>query len=796
MKRCVLSLVVVLGLLVSGDPAVGQVGVPGGRPSRPQPQHGTLQIDVNHRGTYQVEGEGRVITGHLDRVLQLSPGRYTVTASGGQVSAAVVRIWRGSTARVTVAFSSAPLRTRDVAVGDDTCAVLVDGGVVCWDNYSLDLNTRYQHRIKGISQAKAIAAGSMHYCVVMGDGTVRCWGSNSYGQVGVPPDEDSVPGPVEVPGLTGVTDIEAGGVNSCALRADGTAACWGSNGYGQLPGVDQPSSHTPVTLPLAGITDLSVGSSICAVLVDGTVDCWGENQYGHLGVGLVGDVPTPTPVVGLNHAASVVSEAGSTCVTMTDGVAKCWGANDSGKLGTGGEGFVTEPSPVLGVGPARQVWPTYAHTCALLLNGTVECWGHNESGELGVDTTQLQAHVVASGVTDAVQLETRGVTCARSSDGAVRCWGRDYLKETDGVANTVKAITVPSIDRARQVVTSGEHSCAVLRGGRLKCWGSNSNYQISAKPREQPWKPVRVTGVGRVRAVGAAGDLTCSLSQDGTVRCWGCWEGSIDPACDEANAKRHPFRVPGIAHAKALAVGEVHSCVLEKSGAVKCWGESNKGQLGRPGRAGYMKARAVLGITNARAISASGYHTCALLADGSVRCWGCVGLGCERGMGRQEAVATTPQVISLSRPATSISSNQWASCARVVGGRVYCWGMPIRPSREYNTPWKAGKVIGATRIKSVWGGGLYDTYGIRNDGSLVHWLGNGRWPGAGRPRQVAVPVRGLGLKGTTDQVAPGWMSSCLLTHSRHVRCWGDNANGQLGTPPIQTTHAVVLIEEE
>ncbi len=84
----------------------------------------------------------------------------------------------------------------------------------------------HQHR-RLRAGAVSIDAGSYHLCAVLADGTARCWGSNQFGQLGDGTTTSSSV-PVDVAGLSGAVDISAGIHRSCALLADGTARCWGS----------------------------------------------------------------------------------------------------------------------------------------------------------------------------------------------------------------------------------------------------------------------------------------------------------------------------------------------------------------------------------------------------------------------------------------------------------------------------------------------------------------------------------------------------------------------------------------
>jgi alpha-tubulin suppressor-like RCC1 family protein len=124
-----------------------------------------------------------------------------------------------------------------------------------------------------------VSVGRSHACGLFRAGEVRCWGDNSDGQIGVDPLQTPSAPPATVSGLGSVLQVSAGGRHSCARLADGTLRCWGDNGDGQLglgAGAVRATS-TPTEVPgLDGVAEVVAGEyHSCALLVDGRVYCWG-----------------------------------------------------------------------------------------------------------------------------------------------------------------------------------------------------------------------------------------------------------------------------------------------------------------------------------------------------------------------------------------------------------------------------------------------------------------------------------------------------------------------------------------
>merc|ERR1712127_61742 len=104
-------------------------------------------------------------------------------------------------------------------------------------------------------------------------------------------------GPQPVSVIDNAVSVHLGGSSSCAITSDGSLYCWGSNHYGQLGVGHTTNLPTPtlVTGLSLGVVDLSGGYwHKCAVKVDRSVWCWGSGFSGALGTG--GNQMTSSPV--------------------------------------------------------------------------------------------------------------------------------------------------------------------------------------------------------------------------------------------------------------------------------------------------------------------------------------------------------------------------------------------------------------------------------------------------------------------------------------------------------------------
>jgi alpha-tubulin suppressor-like RCC1 family protein len=273
---------------------------------------------------------------------------------------------------------------RQVAAGGYfSCALLDDGAVKCWGQNASgqlghDTNIQYGDRPGQMGDALPVtalagprvvqlAAGLNHACALHEDGTVRCWGANESGQLGqgdavgrggtyavgaVPDTRVSALPAVSLGGKA--LGVFARGNTSCALREDGSLACWGNNASGQLLVGNTANVGTSPAQMGSALVAANVGSSPvgqlalgpdhgCALLASGQVKCWGAGSFGQLGHGAMTPLGNTSSTVGhlLPHVslgtgltvARLATSAYSSCALFTDGRVKCWGSNILGELG-------------------------------------------------------------------------------------------------------------------------------------------------------------------------------------------------------------------------------------------------------------------------------------------------------------------------------------------------------------------------------------------------------------------------------------------------------------------------------
>jgi alpha-tubulin suppressor-like RCC1 family protein len=366
-------------------------------------------------------------------------------------------------------------------VAEPECTINSDceDGEVCQNGVCI-LETDIEHFL-----ADDIFIGYRNSCAIFLDNSVKCWGMNTYGQLGDGTTEHKS-SPV-VLNISNVSQMSLGKNHSCALLDNGTVKCWGRNNYGQLGNNSTTNSSLPVSVSnLSNVVEIALGQEhSCALLDNGTVKCWGRNNSGQLGNGTNTNSSLPVTVSSLSNVVEISLGVEHSCALLDNGTVKCWGRNEHGQLGNNSTTNKNVPVNVNNLSNISQISLGTEHSCALLNNGTVKCWGANWYGQLAIFTDPVvgikKTPVSVNGLSNVTKLSLGHLhSCALLNNGQVKCWGNNSVGILGDGTNIYKntIVNVSDISTATKISLGEEHSCALLEDNTIKCWGKNGSGQI------------------------------------------------------------------------------------------------------------------------------------------------------------------------------------------------------------------------------------------------------------------------------------------------------------------------------
>lgn len=592
---------------------------------------------------------------------------------------------------------------------------------------------------------------------------------------------------------TGWVEVAVGQGHVCGRRA-GELYCWGSNAAGEV-GVGDELSTIDAPAKVTGTWKQLSASYIhtCAIANDHTLSCWGANSSGQLGVGSTTNTRIPKALPGAWER--VDASFFGTCAIDRDGQLWCWGPNKAGQLGDGTTTNRTEPSRV---GDARwvDVGRGWLHACGIQADNTLWCWGDQPPDpEPPISDPALATPSIVP-----VQLGTetwRSVsalftaTCGITTTGHLRCWGTNAARQL-GIGE------VPRADEPTAVLADGEDhddwvqldagalaACAVRANGEAWCWGQNergllaSDDVVIATPRrvEHPdggdWK---VVSVGIANA--------CFV--DGRERAWCVGANGFSQLADGGTSPRVPTPPsPDLPADRASAGGQV-SCTIRNT-ELACGGKGGAYQLGNGASIAARSLATVAGTWTAATI---GYeHACGIQTGGVVACWG-NDRGESAGNGPGITVAPVPAPVSSARTFMSIDAGGFFTCGVDSARAIACWGDNFNGQLGNNSTTNSGVPVDITTVMPVpvWSSvsaGASHACAIQNNGVVRCWgdnafgqLGNGT-----TDESRTVTTRLLSGGGTLPafaKVSAGLDHSCAIGADDTLWCWGNNARGQLG----------------
>jgi alpha-tubulin suppressor-like RCC1 family protein/Ca2+-binding RTX toxin-like protein len=547
-----------------------------------------------------------------------------------------------------------------------TCALMQSGGAKCWgipyavgdnDPGQTSPRTRPVDVFGLTSGVASIGVGGTVSCAVMLGGSAKCWGVNDRGQLGNGGASSWPPAwaPEDVVGLTGAIAIATSGHHTCAILVEGSLRCWGANSYGQLGDGTTDDRFTPVAvvgLP-APVRSVSLGYNFtCALLTDGSVWCWGRGEPGMIGVGTTQNHWTPTEVqfvppppktltVTKSGQGTVTSEpappaiyCGTTCSADLDDAAV---VTLSAEPATGWAfaGWSTPGGQCTGVGQCtlEMVGDRDVHAMfTQVASGQLFSWGTNLYGQLGIgadsSVTMSTIPVPVSGLSDVVAFAdgTRHALAVRS-DGAVWGWGTNGSGQV-GDGSTITRTTpvrAGTLTGVVAVAAGTSHSLALDGAGRVWSWGSDAKGQLGNGAGGATSSPqqILVGPVGTViEAISAGADFGLALDAAGDVWSWGD-DGLGQLGNGGAGSSQTPARIDALSAIQAIDAGAGFGVALDAQGDVWAWGDDTWGQQGNGTSTGSVQTPVAIGsLPVIDALSAGAGHVLALDDVGKLWGWG------------------------------------------------------------------------------------------------------------------------------------------------------------------------------
>jgi alpha-tubulin suppressor-like RCC1 family protein len=336
-------------------------------------------------------------------------------APGGALAVPTPIALPGPAQRVAVGVSSAYVLLEDgsvVAWGENDEGQLGNGAV--GSNKPLGMYPKPSVtpvKVTGLKDIIAIAAGRKHAIALQKDGIVWAWGNRDEGAIG---DGDAKPGgrvlsataPIQVRGLTDITQIAAGPNYNLALTRDGKVMSWGSNGAGELGVGTRATGWTPAEVTgLTNIVAIAAGSGqgtygVSAVVrQDGTLWVWGSGSSAQMGNGVENPSPDdsggrnllPLLVKGIAGAKDAAVGAGHIAVLLNDGSLRAWGMNGYGELGLGRtSSYEVVPVKVSGISNVATLRLGGYNSYAIRSDGSLWIWGFGLSSGSGILSRNLR----------------------------------------------------------------------------------------------------------------------------------------------------------------------------------------------------------------------------------------------------------------------------------------------------------------------------------------------------------------------------------------------------------------------
>ena len=675
---------------------------------------------------------------------------------------------------------------------------------------------------RAVSLVGTTSSAFDRFCAIMENGSVRCWGEHSSTYYG----DDSIIGdnehPESVDGIPlgeSVVQMALGESFNCVLLASGSVKCWGNNDDGQL-GLGHTVSDTmdpdlasrpPIDFPEGTVRKIVAGASFaCALLNERFVRCWGNNDRGQLGLGhtqAVGDNELPSSVSALAFSDDIIdmtAGAEHVCVYLPRGNVRCWGSNDMGELGLG-------------------------HSMDI---GDDESFGNFQNADIEkfayiypVVSLSSVAPVVQEPVSFSAQKTYFGrgaMSYTWDFGDGVKATGADSshifqrvgmhpvkltLTDTDGrEISLTRLIRVrptnypPDMPKKQRFIIEKDKIVTLQLASAMDNEGDDIAYTLTR------------TTLGELSGcLGGGDDLICQYEPPAnfTGTLIFAYRGNDGNSSSITDAKVEIDVVEAESGVVEVVMGESHNCALYENRKIKCWG-SNRLQvleLGRTNNSTIGDDESLDGLPfvdvggDVMQVAVGRRNTCAILDGGRLKCWGYTRTELSSPDVLPIVMSIGSKVLEVSPfdfgfPVQQVSVGDLSACAVDMDGRLICWGdnengvlgLGNRKhlgdsywEHPYTFPFvkiggKVSKVVVGKRDNNVcallasggvrcWGSNNRGVLGLGMEYSQEDAVGDDEHPDS-------VPTIKLGEKAVDISVGRNYF--CALLESGSVRCWGQN----------------------
>jgi len=298
---------------------------------------------------------------------------------------------------------------------------------------------------------------------------------------------------------------------------------------------------------------------------------------------------------------------------------------------------------------------------------------------------------------------------------------------------------------------------------------------------------------------------SCAIALNGRAYCWGSGNsGKLGNGSTASSRIPVAVNTSGVLAGKTIkqiSAGENHTCAIASDNRAYCWGSNKNGQLGNGSTADSrvpvaVNTSGVLVGKTIKEVTTGGFHTCALDTSSKMYCWGLNSSG-RLGGGLTSILSNVPVAVNMSgalagKTIKQMSTGYSSTCAIASDNRAYCWGSgnngqlgngSTADSRVPVAVNMSGALAGKT-IKQILAGGDHGCV-VASDDKMYCWglnnngeLGNNSSVNSSVP--VAVNADGVLAGKTIGQMSAGFSSTCAVDSEYNMYCWGYNDNGQLG----------------